>query len=387
MPNGDIVQRGALLLHGLEGVTTVKRVSIGHQAYYLSLEYLRNNVGPSNETPVLFNSARDGDLLTDLCTGGAGQAELSSIGLDTENLGTGSSGTDVDHENFVLGELGDLGLLAIGGLDTEQTTEKEVVNLNLSVDSRKAATVTENETDETIGTAKGGVDTGTDTDETTGNSELEVVVLGEQGDDAGENGAALNLALLVLSDETGTDLNLVVQLHNTSQDRSTGNTTLKLVNLGTGLVDIEGTNDHHVGGGLEVTGRDGDGVDEGLVDSVDVVLQLGGDGNNRRAIGDGTTDELENRLVVLKGVVFTHKIDLILENNDVAELHDLNGGQMLGSLGLRAGFVSGNEKESGVLKSEVSSSPLEASMLYDSGRKFELTMTAAPESIVLICKI
>ena len=107
-------------------------------------------------------------------------------------------------------------------------------------------------------------------------------------------------------------------------------------------------------GGLEVTGRDGDGVDKSLVDSVDVVLQLGGDGDNGRAIGDGTTDELEDRLVVLKSVVFTHKIDLILENNDVAELHDLNGGQMLGGLGLRASFVSGNQKESGVLEDYVS---------------------------------
>lgn len=333
---------------------------------------------------MLLNSATDGDLLANFRASRAGQAELSGIGLDTKDLGTGSSGTDVNHENFVLSKLGDLGLLAVGGLDTEKTTEKEVVDLDLSVNGRKAATVTEDETDETIGTAKGGVDTGTDTDKTTGDGELEVVVLGEERNDARENGTALDLALLVLGDETWADLNLVVQLYDTGKDRSTSNTTLELIDLGTGLVDIEGTNDHHMRGGLEVTGGNWDGVDERLVDSVDVVLQLGGDGDNRRAISDGTTDELEDRLVVLKGVVFTHKIDLILENDDVTELHDLNGGQMLGGLGLRASFVSGNQKESGILENHVNFLQTFRSWLGFE-RIIELTMTAAPESIVLIC--
>ena len=205
----------------------------------LALVDLRNNVGPSNETPVLLNSATDGDLLANFRASRAGQAELSGISLDTNDLSTGSSGTDVNHENFVLSKLGDLGLLAVGGLDTEQTTEKEVVNLDLGVDGRKAATMTENETDETIRTAKGGVDTGTDTNKTTGNGELEVVVLGEERDNTGENGTALDLALFVLGDETGTDLNLVVQLHDTGKNGSTSNTTLELIDLGTGLVDIE----------------------------------------------------------------------------------------------------------------------------------------------------
>jgi hypothetical protein len=40
---------------------------------------------------------------------------------------------------------------------------------------------------------------------------------------------------------------------------------------------------------------------------------------------------------------------LILENDDVVELHDLNGGQVLRGLGLGAGFVSGNQEKSGIL--------------------------------------
>jgi hypothetical protein len=40
---------------------------------------------------------------------------------------------------------------------------------------------------------------------------------------------------------------------------------------------------------------------------------------------------------------------LILENDDVVEFHDFNGGQVLRGLGLGAGFVSGNQEESGIL--------------------------------------
>lgn len=48
------------------------------------------------------------------------------------------------------------------------------------------------------------------------------------------------------------------------------------------------------------------------------------------------------------GGLFAHKIDLVLENNDVLELHDLNGCKMLGSLGLGAAFVASNEKKGSV---------------------------------------
>jgi hypothetical protein len=103
---------------------------------------------------MLLDSSANGNLLTNLRAGRAGQAELGSIGLDTQDLSTGGSGTNVNHQNLILSQLGNLGLLAIGGLDTEQAAEQEVVNLNLGVDSREAATVAKDETDQTISTAK-----------------------------------------------------------------------------------------------------------------------------------------------------------------------------------------------------------------------------------------
>lgn len=67
------------------------------------------------------------------------------------------------YQNFVLCELGNLGLLAVCGLDSEQPSEKEVVDLELSVNVGEMATETKDETNETIRTAERGVYACTDT--------------------------------------------------------------------------------------------------------------------------------------------------------------------------------------------------------------------------------
>lgn len=85
-----------------------------------------------------------------------------------------------------------------------------------------------------------------------------------------------------------------------------------------------------------------------FVHRIDVVFQLGRNGDDGGAVGDGTADKLEDGLVVLERVVLPHQIDLVLQNNNVVELHDLDSGQMLGGLGLGAGFVSGNQEQGSV---------------------------------------
>lgn len=313
-----------------------------------SVENLRNDVGPTNETPVLLDTSGQGDLLTDLCAGGRGERETGGVSLHSDDLGTSSSRTNVDHEDFVLRQLGDLGLLAVGGLDTEQSSEEEVVDLDFGVDVGEMSTETEDEANETIGTAEGRVDAGTDTDETTGDGKLQVVVLGEQRDDSREDGLALDLALAVLGHDAGPDLDLVAQLQDTGQDGATSNTALELVDLGAGLVDVEGSDDDHVGLCGEVADGDGDLGDELLADGVDVELELGGDGDDGRAVGDGAADELEDGVVVGGGAVFPHQVDLVLQDDDVVELHDLDGGQVLAGLGLGARLVAGNQQQGGV---------------------------------------
>ena len=54
-----------------------------------------------------------------------------------------------------------------------------------------------------------------------------------------------------------------------------------------------------MGRGCKVADRDGDLVDKGLADGIDVELELGRNGDGWRSIGNGSPDELEDRLVVL----------------------------------------------------------------------------------------
>lgn len=112
---------------------------------------------------MLLDSSGKSNLLANLGTCGAGKLKSGGISLDSDDLCTGGGGTNVDHENLVLGKLCDLGLLTIGSLHTEKTAEKEVVDLEFSVDGRELSTKTKDETDQTIGTAKSRIDASTHT--------------------------------------------------------------------------------------------------------------------------------------------------------------------------------------------------------------------------------
>ena len=52
-------------------------------------------------------------------------------------------------------------------------------------------------------------------------------------------------------------------------------------------------------------------------------------------------DEFQNLLVLVLGLGFLDQIDLVLQDEDVLEFHDLDGGQMLRRLRLRTRLVSG----------------------------------------------
>ena len=61
-----------------------------------------------------------------------------------------------------------------------------------------------------------------------------------------------------------------------------------------------------------------------------------------------TLDELGNSLLLLQSFGFPDEIDLVLQDQDIPQLHDFNGGQMFRRLGLGTRFVSGYEQKSGV---------------------------------------
>lgn len=101
-------------------------------------------------------------------------------------------------------------------------------------------------------------------------------------------------------------------------------------------------------GGGKISDWDRYPLDDLLVDGVNVVLELGGNWDNWGSIGDSSSDELEDGLVVLQSGGLLHQIDLVLQDDDVLQLHDFDSSQMFGGLWLRAGFVSGNQKKGGV---------------------------------------
>ena len=67
------------------------------------------------------------------------------------------------YENFILCKLGDLGLLAVCGLYTKQSSEEEVVDFKLRVDVGKVAAKAQHETNQAISTAKSRIDPSSDT--------------------------------------------------------------------------------------------------------------------------------------------------------------------------------------------------------------------------------
>lgn len=291
---------------------------------------------------MLFDTSTQGNLLANVGTGRAGENQLGRIVLDGGNLGTRGRGADVDHDDLVLGELGHPRLLAVSSPDTKEALEEVKVDLDFAVNLGQAALETEDEADETIGTAKCGVDAGTNTDETTGHGVLELVELGIEGDDAAEDGRALEGALLITRDDAGTDLNFVAELEDTVQNGTAGNATLELVNLGTRLVDVERSDDDHVGVEGEVADGNGNGVDDGREGGVDVELELGGNGDYRGFASDGSSDELKNGLVMLLGSFRPHQVDLVLQDDDLVQLHNLDGRKMLRGLRLGASFIAGD---------------------------------------------
>src|SRR5690606_12210918 len=178
-----------------------------------------------------------------------------------------------------------------------------------------------------------------------GNGELQVIILSKEGNDARKDGFAVN-AVLSSRNNTRTNFNLIAKLQHAVQDGTTSDTTLQVIDFGTGLVDVERTNDNHVRSGGKVSDGEGNALDNLLIDGANIVLELRGNGDDGAAVGHGTTDELDDELVVLHVRSLLHQIHLFLQNDDVLQLHDFNGGQMFGGLRLRARFVSGNEKQS-----------------------------------------
>ena len=92
------------------------------------------DLAPSNEAPMLLDTAAQGNLLTLACAHRRGELELGEIVLNSNHTGASGHGPDVKHQDLTLSELGDLScLLCALCSHTQQPSEKEEVDLQSNV--------------------------------------------------------------------------------------------------------------------------------------------------------------------------------------------------------------------------------------------------------------
>ena len=86
------------------------------------------------------------------------------------------------------------------------------------------------------------------------------------------------------------DLDFIANLEHAMENRTTGDAAFEVINLGTGLVDVKGPDDHHVRRLGKVPDGDGQGRD-GIENGINVELELRANGDDRRILGNSVADE------------------------------------------------------------------------------------------------
>ena len=109
-------------------------------------------------------------------------------------------------------------------------------------------------------------------------------MLGEERDDSAEDGSAFYGTRFVFRHETWPNFDLVANFQNASQNTTTSNASLQIFDFSTRFVNIERADNDHVRRGTKVSYRNRDFIDYSLIDGVDIVLELGGYGNDRRFV-------------------------------------------------------------------------------------------------------
>ena len=102
-------------------------------------------------------------------------------------------------------------------------------DFQLHVDVRTLADRRHDVTQQLVTLAQDRVDQCSNTDQTTGNSELQVVAFGKQRYDSRLQRLTDELSGLVGEDLSWTDLDFLSDLEHTTQDTSTGDTSLELI--------------------------------------------------------------------------------------------------------------------------------------------------------------
>ena len=142
-------------------------------------------------------------------------------------------------------------------------------------------------------------------------------MLGVQRDDLGENRSTAQLAVVVLGHNPRPDFDLLPRLQHTTKNTPTGDTALEVIDLGPRLVHIKRPDHNQPRRRGKVAERDRDLVDDVFTDDLHVILELCRDRDDRRTLGDGALDELEDGLVLFGRLGLLDEVDLVLEDDDV----------------------------------------------------------------------
>eukprot|EP00964_Phaeocystis_antarctica_P143977 scaffold109653_cov78-Phaeocystis_antarctica.AAC.2 len=126
------------------------------------------------------------------------------------------------------------------------------------------------------------------------------------------------------------DLDLLTHAEHALNNRAAGDAAPQVLHLLARLVHVERADDDHLGVAREVAHGHRDVVGDVLGRHVDVVPELRRDGHDRRAVGDGALDERLDVLMLLQRRRLLHQVDLVLQDDDVLQLHDLDSGEQCG---------------------------------------------------------
>lgn len=133
---------------------------------------------------------------------------------------------------------------------------------------------------------------------------------------------------------------LLSDAQNSAQDAPSSDASLQVAHLAARLVHVKGANDDESWLRRKVSQRDRDLLGDVLAEHLDVVLELRGDGHDGRSLGDRALHELGDLLVLLLRLTLFHQIDLVLQDQDVLQLHDLDGREMFARLRLWTALVT-----------------------------------------------
>eukprot|EP00406_Dinophysis_acuminata_P025596 CAMPEP_0179349176 /NCGR_PEP_ID=MMETSP0797-20121207/74097_1 /TAXON_ID=47934 /ORGANISM="Dinophysis acuminata, Strain DAEP01" /LENGTH=496 /DNA_ID=CAMNT_0021064033 /DNA_START=366 /DNA_END=1852 /DNA_ORIENTATION=+ len=305
---------------------------------------------PAYQAPVLLDAAAQGDLVVLLRADRVRQDNLGEVVLlDAEDSPAGRRGADVHHEDLSLLQLGHLACLVVAlGLHAEETPKEVVLHLDLDEDARELAREAQDVAHEPVAPRQRGVDLGPHADQAAGHGELQAVALCREGHDPRADRLGDGVPGGVLAHDAGPDLDLVAELQHALQDGAARDAALQVLHLLAGLVHVEGADDDHDGVGHEVPGRDRHLRAEVLADDLDVVLQHCAERDDGGGVRGRPGHELLDLLVLGLRLLLLDELDLVLEDDDVLQPHDLHGRQVLRGLGLRARLVPRDEEERGV---------------------------------------